>query len=237
MEESVQGIGGAGPAVPPAPQARACWEDLPPVPVLRELSILSVGLRRPPPECLSDPWPQPATLPAAERPLPERALSGLLLALIGLYRAWISPLLGPRCRFIPSCSAYGLEAIRRHGPWRGAGSPCGDCCAAIPSRPAAATPFPTDDPRAMAELILFTRRGCCLCEGLEERLRALDPPPPLHCVDIDADPALRARYDLECRTGAGARRGGAGAAARLAPAGRAQLRNWLQGHGFPGREA
>ena len=47
------------------------------------------------------------------------ALQALLLALIGAYRQWISPLLGPRCRFIPSCSAYGLEAIGRHGPWRG----------------------------------------------------------------------------------------------------------------------
>jgi uncharacterized protein len=51
------------------------------------------------------------------------ALSGLfkalLLALISGYRRWVSPLLGPRCRFIPSCSAYGIEAIERHGPWRG----------------------------------------------------------------------------------------------------------------------
>ena len=47
------------------------------------------------------------------------AVAAGLLALIGAYRRWLSPLLGPRCRFIPSCSAYGLEAISRHGPWRG----------------------------------------------------------------------------------------------------------------------
>ena len=49
----------------------------------------------------------------------NRAIGSVLLALIGFYRTWLSPLLGPHCRFIPSCSAYGLEAIQRHGPWRG----------------------------------------------------------------------------------------------------------------------
>lgn len=43
---------------------------------------------------------------------------------------------------------------------------------------------------------LYTRRGCCLCEGLQERLEALDPPLPLELRDVDADPALQARYGL-----------------------------------------
>jgi len=47
------------------------------------------------------------------------ALAAVMLALIQVYRLTLSPLLGPRCRFIPSCSAYGLEAIGRHGPWKG----------------------------------------------------------------------------------------------------------------------
>ena len=45
----------------------------------------------------------------------NRLVSVFLLALISFYRRWISPLIGPRCRFIPTCSAYGLEAIR--APW------------------------------------------------------------------------------------------------------------------------
>lgn len=36
-----------------------------------------------------------------------------------VYRYTLSPLLGPRCRYVPSCSAYALEALERHGPIRG----------------------------------------------------------------------------------------------------------------------
>jgi len=46
----------------------------------------------------------------------------------------------------------------------------------------------------MLNLLMFTRQGCCLCEGLHERLQALNPAPNLQLVDIDADPALQARY-------------------------------------------
>jgi len=42
-------------------------------------------------------------------------MSRLLLALIGLYRRYVSALLGPRCRFAPSCSAYAAQAIDSHG--------------------------------------------------------------------------------------------------------------------------
>ena len=42
----------------------------------------------------------------------------LTVAITG-YRRFISPLLGPHCRFAPSCSAYALDAVREHGALRG----------------------------------------------------------------------------------------------------------------------
>jgi uncharacterized protein len=39
----------------------------------------------------------------------------ILLGMIRLYRRWISPLKPPVCRFVPTCSQYGLTAIERHG--------------------------------------------------------------------------------------------------------------------------
>lgn len=43
----------------------------------------------------------------------------LFLLLIAGYRRFVSPLLGPRCRFYPSCSQYAATAIRVHGAGRG----------------------------------------------------------------------------------------------------------------------
>jgi putative membrane protein insertion efficiency factor len=41
------------------------------------------------------------------------------LSLIWIYRYCVSPMLGPRCRFYPSCSEYAQQAIERHGAVRG----------------------------------------------------------------------------------------------------------------------
>ncbi|HXE78235.1 MAG TPA: membrane protein insertion efficiency factor YidD [Rhodanobacter sp.] len=39
--------------------------------------------------------------------------------MLNLYKRLLSPLLGPRCRFHPSCSEYARIAVTRFGPWRG----------------------------------------------------------------------------------------------------------------------
>ena len=57
---------------------------------------------------------------------PDRAIAGraswlsrALIHLLGLWHRWVSPLLGPACRFEPSCSRYTADAIRVYGPRKG----------------------------------------------------------------------------------------------------------------------
>lgn len=58
---------------------------------------------------------------AAWKGFPARVVASSLVVLIGLYRRLLSPVLGPTCRFHPTCSAYAIEAIRLHGPVFGSG--------------------------------------------------------------------------------------------------------------------
>lgn len=46
-------------------------------------------------------------------------INKLIIALVRTYQICISPLLGPRCRFYPSCSNYAIEAIEKHGFLKG----------------------------------------------------------------------------------------------------------------------
>jgi putative membrane protein insertion efficiency factor len=46
-------------------------------------------------------------------------MTRLLVALVRGYRSFVSPVLSPRCRFVPSCSAYALEALETYGALRG----------------------------------------------------------------------------------------------------------------------
>lgn len=46
-------------------------------------------------------------------------MSRIVLALIRFYQLAISPWLPPRCRYQPTCSQYAIEAVQRHGAFKG----------------------------------------------------------------------------------------------------------------------
>jgi hypothetical protein len=81
---------------------------------------------------------------------------------------------------------------------------------------------------AMADLVLYTRQGCCLCEGLAEKLLLLQPAPHLRLIDVDAEPQLQRRFGLEVPVLAQVLPAGERLLPRVPPrlAGE-QLRRWL----------
>ena len=46
-------------------------------------------------------------------------LAKMLILPIRFYQKFISPLTPPSCRFTPTCSQYAIEALRKHGPFKG----------------------------------------------------------------------------------------------------------------------
>ena len=46
-------------------------------------------------------------------------LTKLFIAIIRFYQLVISPILPSACRYTPTCSAYGIDALKKHGPIKG----------------------------------------------------------------------------------------------------------------------
>jgi putative membrane protein insertion efficiency factor len=66
----------------------------------------------------------------------------VLKFLIRAYQLALSPLLGPRCRFYPSCSHYAIEAIESHGALRGSWLSAKRICRCHPFHPGGFDPVP-----------------------------------------------------------------------------------------------
>lgn len=72
----------------------------------------------------------------------ERTATGLLVFGVQAYRVGLAPHLGPCCRYEPSCSAYAIEALQRHGPLRGVGLALRRIVRCHPFRPGGYDPVP-----------------------------------------------------------------------------------------------
>jgi putative membrane protein insertion efficiency factor len=66
----------------------------------------------------------------------------VLKILIRAYQWVLSPLLGPRCRFYPSCSQYAIEALESHGALRGSWLSARRICRCHPFNPGGFDPVP-----------------------------------------------------------------------------------------------
>ena len=80
-------------------------------------------------------------------------IRALLVGLIKGYRLFLSPWLGSSCRFTPTCSAYGLQALEQHGAAAGAYLTAVRIARCHPWCDGGHDPVPATPPR------LFTRRG------------------------------------------------------------------------------
>jgi len=48
-----------------------------------------------------------------------QAINRIFIAIIRMYQVVLSPVLGQKCRYTPTCSQYGIEALRKHGLLKG----------------------------------------------------------------------------------------------------------------------
>lgn len=69
-------------------------------------------------------------------------MRALIVFFIRSYRYLLSPLLAPRCRYLPTCSEYAIEAVSRHGVLKGGGLALGRLCRCHPFAGSGFDPVP-----------------------------------------------------------------------------------------------
>lgn len=79
---------------------------------------------------------------------PKGVVSVVLIGLLRGYQLTLSALIGRRCRYLPTCSEYAMDAIARHGPWRGLWLGAGRVCRCHPWGGDGFDPVPETLPRS-----------------------------------------------------------------------------------------
>ncbi|MEV4782127.1 membrane protein insertion efficiency factor YidD [Oxalobacteraceae bacterium OTU3REALA1] len=87
-------------------------------------------------------------------------MTKLLRFLLRAYQLTISPLLGPRCRFYPSCSNYALEALQVHGAGKGSWLAAKRVCRCHPFNDGGFDPVPPKDAPDAKNSSSTTACGC-----------------------------------------------------------------------------
>jgi putative membrane protein insertion efficiency factor len=72
----------------------------------------------------------------------------LLLGLYRLYKIFLSPLIGNQCRYLPTCSDYAADCVRKHGAWKGAWMGFARVCRCHPKGGHGFDPAPETAPEA-----------------------------------------------------------------------------------------
>ncbi|MGH3300690.1 MAG: membrane protein insertion efficiency factor YidD [Streptosporangiaceae bacterium] len=92
---------------------------------------------------------------------PPTVAARLLVVLLTGYRRFVSPMLGQRCRFYPSCSAYALEAVQVHGALRGSWLAARRLSRCHPFHPGGLDPVPGREPEqaTAAKAVTDVRSG------------------------------------------------------------------------------
>ena len=109
-------------------------------------------------------------------------LSHLLVALLRVYKAGLSPLLPAACRFHPSCSVYAMGAIAVHGPFKGSALAARRLARCHPFGGHGLDPVPPRDGRPAAEV---------LATAAPSLARRLQEPPPPHLAALLAPPLVK----------------------------------------------
>ena len=80
-------------------------------------------------------------------------MKSVFIFVLGLYKRWISPMLLPSCRYVPSCSEYAMEAIDRYGAVRGTAMGAWRVCRCHPFAKGGYDPVPSCELRVASSPI------------------------------------------------------------------------------------